>query len=284
MIGIVSISKQGNALAKKLSGLLDNTTCYTLQKWNLPDTKPINGRLKEFCGKLNKKHDSLVFIMASGIVVRSIAPWLKDKTTDPAVVIIDDKGNNVISLLSGHLGGANTLTIKIASLLNSHPVITTASDVNKLPSVDMLVKSKGLVIDSLEDAKKITAMIVNREKVELVDDQGFFDGILMPFPGIESHGKIIISNKNDLIEQLPFSKLVPRNIVLGIGCKKDTDKQKLINFIEESLDRYNLDRRSVKTIASVSVKKNEQAIVAAGNMLGCQLKFFSCISLSMLMN
>lgn len=275
MTGIISLSKQGNALAAKLSGLLTNATCYTLPKWNLQRFSAIQGKLKEFCGELFQKYDSLIFIMATGIVVRSIAPWLKDKTSDPAVVVIDDKGRNVISLLSGHLGGANTLSIRIAGLISANPVITTASDVNKLPSIDMMAKSKSLVIGSMEDAKKITAMIINNENVELVDDFGIFSSSIMPVPDGLCIAKVIVTSKNIIQEDKPFVKLIPRNIVLGIGCKMNTDPQKLIDFIWDTLERFNIDGRSLKTLASISVKEHEKAILDAAEKLNCPVQFFS---------
>ena len=279
MIGIISISKQGNALSAKLAGLLGNTTCYTLAKWNLPDFLPINGKLKDFCGEVFHKHESLIFIMASGIVVRSIAPWIKDKKTDPAVVVIDDKGKNVISLLSGHLGGANSLCQHIAAKISAHPVITTASDVNKLPSVDMLAKSKNLTIDSMEDARHITAMIVNRENIELVDDFAIFNKTVMPIPDGESAGKIIITNRKKVNESKPHAKLIIRNIVLGIGCKKDTEPTHLFDFVNDTIERYNIDIRSLKSIASIALKENEKAILEVAEKLNCQLKFYSAETL-----
>lgn len=279
MIGIISISKQGNALSAKLARLLGNSVCYTLPKWNLSDFSPIKGKLKDFVGEIFHEHESLIFIMASGIVVRSIAPWIKDKKTDPAIVVLDDKGENVISLLSGHLGGANALCSHIASKISAHPVITTASDVNKLPAVDMMAKSKGLCIDSMEDAKHITAMIINQEKVELVDDFEIFNLSIMPIPDGESTGKIIISNRKNITEDKPFAKLIPKNIVLGIGCKKDTDPGELFKFINDTLTRFNIDERSIKTIASISIKESEKAILIAADKLNSPLKFYSAETL-----
>ncbi len=279
MTAIISLSKHGNTLAKRLSGMLNNGTCYTLPKWNLHGFSTIEGKLKDFCGKLFQNYDSLIFIMASGIVVRSIAPWLKDKRTDPAVIVIDDKGHNVISLLSGHLGGANALALKISTLISANPVITTASDVNKLPSVDMLAKENGLVIDSMEDAKTITAKIINGENIELADDSGILQQSLMAVPDGQSTGKVIVTNKLEIKEIVPFVKLIPQNIILGIGCKKNTSPEKLEAFIFNTCKRFNVDTRSIKTIASISIKDGEEAIMRIANKLNCQLKFFNAETL-----
>lgn len=274
MIGIVSISKQGNELASRLSEGLPNSCCYTLSKWQQQDSVTINGRLSEFCAVLFEKHEALIFIMATGIVVRSIAPWIKDKSTDPAIVVVDDKGLNVISLLSGHLGGANKLTLKVAFLLDAHPVITTASDVNDLPSVDMLAQEVGLIIDDMGDAKTITAMIVNGENVELHDAEEYLNPHVLPCVKGAVKGAIFVSNKKVIPTELPFVKLLPRNIILGVGCKKNTDVEGLWQFIASALDEHNIDVRSVLALASISIKSEEEAILKAAASLKCDLQFF----------
>lgn len=275
MIAIISISKQGNQLASQLSEKLNGGVCYTLPKWEQHGFSLIEGRLQTFCEHLFVKYDALVFIMASGIVVRSIAPWIKNKTADPAVLVIDDKGEHVISLLSGHLGGANALTLKIAGLIAAHPVITTSSDVNKLPSVDMMAQQRGLHISSMKDATTISAMIVNGEGVELVDKDTIFKSFNMPVVDGDIQGQIVVSNKLNISTSLPFVKLIPKNIILGIGCKKNTGSQQLWDFINENMLTLNLDIRSVKSIASIDVKKEELAIIDAAKQLQCCTQFFT---------
>jgi len=272
---IISISKQGNQLASRLGNQLDYSTCYTLSKWELQGFLPIEGKLCDFCETLFKKYDALVFIMASGIVVRSIAPWIKSKTSDPAVVVIDDRGQHVISLLSGHLGGANALTLKIAEAINAHPVITTASDVNHLPSVDMLAKEHVLIIDSMKDATTISAMIVNGENVVLEDPYHIIKNDILPIKQGDKSGAVIVSNHLLINTDKPFVKLIPQNIILGIGCKKDTGSLLLWEFIVENLKELNLDLQSIKAIASIDVKSDEKAIMDAAQRLECNTSFYS---------
>jgi len=275
MIGIVAITEKGTALALRLKSMLPNSSCYTLPKWQTEGCKTINQSLKEFCGELFTNHQSLIFIMASGIVVRSIAPWIKDKTVDPAVVVIDDNGNNVISLMSGHLGGANALTLKISELIAAHPVITTASDVNNLLSVDMLAQEYNLVIDSMDDAKTITALIVNNKNVELVDKFNIIDNNALPSLQSTCMGKIIVSNNSNIQCNVPYAKLIPKNIILGIGCKKDTDTSALIAFIGDTCKKYNIDTRSISTIASIDIKAEEKAIIEAAKYYNATTKFYN---------
>ncbi len=272
---IISISKQGNQLASRLGNQIDHSSCYTLAKWELEGFLPIEGKLGEFCETLFKKYDALVFIMASGIVVRSIAPWIKSKTSDPAVVVIDDRGQHVISLLSGHLGGANALTLKIAAAIKAHPVITTASDVNHLPSVDMLAKEHGLIIDSMKDATTITAMIVNRENVVLEDPYHIIGKDILPDQHGDTSGSIIVSNQLLINKTQPFVKLIPQNIILGIGCKKDTGSFSLWEFIIENLKELNIDLQSIKAIASIAIKSEEKAILDAAQRFECITTFYS---------
>lgn len=237
-------------------------------------------KLSDYCSKLFSKHDALIFIMATGIVIRSIAPLIESKQSDPAVIVIDEQGRNVISLLSGHIGGANSLTTKVAKLIDANPVITTASDVNNLPSVDMLAMEHQLQIASMEDAKMITAMIVNNERIE-IDDCDHYINTLSHIGGtIETSGKIVVSNSAQINETLPFVQLIPQNIVLGIGCRRNTQPEKMIQFVHKELKTLNIHPLSVAAIASIDIKGDEQAIIATANNLRCKLCLFSAEELS----
>ncbi len=274
MIAFISISKQGKELADTIAPHFNNSVLYTSEKWIESGTLPIEGKLKEFCQTLFQKYDKLVFIMACGIVVRSIAPWLGNKTSDPAVVVIDDCGMNVISLLSGHIGGANNLCNTIALIIGANPVITTSSDINNLPAVDMMAVANGLVIDSMADAKNITAKIISREKISLSDKYGLLSKYNHYFTNEGFTAKILVSNNLTVNENLPFAKLIPKNIILGIGCKKDTPPSALAGFISETLKMLNIDARSISAIASISIKENEPAIINAANEYKCPLLFY----------
>ncbi len=275
MTAIVSISLQGNELALRLKSFMPEATCYTIEKWANDQQKAIPGRLQHFCSLLFEDYDAIVFIMATGIVVRSIAPWIKDKTTDPAIIVIDDAGNNVISLLSGHLGGANALTLQIADWIQAHSVITTSSDVNKLPSVDMLAQQNGLLIDSMDDAKHITAMIINKQKVVIEDKSGIIENYILPDIEGDSEGKIIISYKKEIDSEVPFVKLISKNLHVGIGCKRDTNPDNLSQFLKDVCEKLNIDQRAICSINSIQIKANEPAILNLIDTLNCKNTFFS---------
>jgi len=278
MIAIIAITKNGIAIAKKLRESLPDVTCYTLSKWQQSDFEQIPGSLKEFCGALFKEYSSLIFIMATGIVVRSIAPYVQSKFTDPAVLVIDEQAKYVISLLSGHVGGANALTIKVAETLGANPVITTASDVSGVLSADMFAKKHNLLLPNMEQAKQITAMLVNGEQVGIVDECLVLEH--NPFPCSDAdRGKIIISNKYIVYEHKPYVKMIPKNVIIGVGCRQETDPAQLIDFIKEACLSANIDPLSIKTIASVSIKSKEEAIWKASEHYQCALTFYDVDSL-----
>ena len=125
--------------------------------------------LAEFAGPVFQASDVLIFVGACGIAVRAIAPHIHDKQTDPAVVSLDELGRFVIPLLSGHIGGANALAVRLAAALGATAVVTTATDVNGRFSVDTWAASQGLFIDDMRAAKAVSAAILEGP-VPLVSD------------------------------------------------------------------------------------------------------------------
>ena len=144
--------------------------------WSSDQSRPTGSNFNEFISKIFHEYDILVFIMASGIVVRSIANLIINKTQDPGILVMDEKGKYVISLLSGHLGGANDAARLLSEKIGSEPVITTASDVIGSMAVDNLAMLLGCEIDNMSTAKEITSNIVNGYKI------GIFTEIPINFP------------------------------------------------------------------------------------------------------
>ena len=144
---IIALTRQGSKTAQQLADKLASYSNYSVQIY-LP-AKFAGSKVNSFNSEQFQKvmqeqfqlKDCLICIMATGIVVRSIAPMIKDKMSDPAVIVLDEKAHHIISLLSGHVGGANAWTKKISQLLNSDPVITTATDTENVQSLDMWAKS-----------------------------------------------------------------------------------------------------------------------------------------------
>lgn len=261
----------GNIAKKYVEILLENFAenkfdVYTLKKFEISDTLQIDDFTKELREKFNL-YDGHIFIMASGIVVRKIANLLKSKDIDPAVLLIDEGKHFVISLLSGHLGGANELTNMIAKKLNLVPIITTSSDITGKIAVDSIAQKLNAELEDLKSAKDVTSLIVDGKKVEILLPQN----VKFNENSKNSDGFIIVSNKKNV----KYSRIFPKNLILGIGCKKDTSCQDILKAIDDCFEKYNLSLKSIKHIATVDVKENERGLIDAAKILKLDLKIIS---------
>ena len=282
MWGIIAITQNGLALAKKLKAQFPDSVVYTLSKWHDADTVAIEPDLSTFTKQLFAAHKTLIYIMATGIVVRSIAPHLVSKTTDPAVVVLDEKGQFAISLLSGHLGGANAIASEVAKALGGTAVITTASDVQGVPSVDMIAQMHQLIIQSMQDAKTLTAMTVNGQKIGWRNDTLLN---LTSYYAVEdetSNGLVVVSNRTDLKSHIPFAQLIPQNVVIGVGCKRGIAGQQIIDFISEQLQLNNVSAASIRQIASIDIKADEQGIHEAAAHFKVPVQFIAAGEIEMI--
>lgn len=263
MWGIIAITQQGLALAKKLKAQFPDSVIYTLTKWHDEECTTIEPDLSTFTAQLFEQHKTLVYIMATGIVVRSIAWHLVSKTIDPAVVVLDEKGQFVISLLSGHLGGANAVANMIALAINATAVITTASDVQGMPSVDMIAQKHQLTIQSMHDAKTLTAMTVNGQKVGWRNDSLLNLPCYYPCDENDAEGLVVVSNRTNLAVKVPFAQLIPPNITVGVGCRRGIPGQKIIDFVTEQLQLDSISEMSIRQLASIDIKSDEKGILDA---------------------
>lgn len=168
---IVAVTRRGAVLADKLSKQLGDAIVFAKNGHNTADTDEVFEHLSPLVKMLFTDYKGIVFIMSTGIVVRVIAPFIRDKRVDPAIVVMDDGGRHAISLLSGHIGGANDLALAVAAAVAARPVITTATDTAGLPAADVLAVKLGLAIEPFGNMKGINAAIVAGEKAEFfVDD------------------------------------------------------------------------------------------------------------------
>lgn len=259
-LAILTVSKKGYKLAKSLN--LEDSDIYVLAKYNDGTSFEIKGSLSITVKKIFFEYKTLLFIMASGIVVRTIAPIIKKKDIDPAVLVMDEQGLFISSLLSGHLGGANERANVIAKACDSIPVISTASDVSKKIAVDTIaMKLKGK-IDSLEDAKNVTALIVNGENVTLNLPSNIVD------EKSNSAGVVLVSNRKNI----EVSQIVPQNIIVGIGCRKGKCGIDIIAAINKELEKLNIRKDSIKHFSTGWIKANEEGIVQAAKYFDVKLK------------
>jgi cobalt-precorrin 5A hydrolase len=183
-MAIVAITRHGIAIARRIKQNMPEVEIYVPAKHS-DDGSDINWfseQSTQLVGNLFKTHDALFCIFSLGAVIRMVAPHLIDKKSDPAVIVIDDRANHVISALSGHLGGANALARLVASFLGAQPVITTAADVNETIAVDLVGREFGWTIENFENVTKVSASMVNEEKIAIYQDAGEKNWWQAPFP------------------------------------------------------------------------------------------------------
>ena len=251
-----------NDLHIYVSGRVANL--LNLENENIENLFIINERVPILLEKTFNKYDLHIFVAATGAVVRIIEGKFKSKDTDPAVITIDDHANFVISLLSGHLGGANEECKKIASGIGAIPVITTASDVGGKIAVDTLSQKIKAKLNDLDGAKRVTSLIVNGEKVSLHLPKNIVNH------DENSAGAIIVSNRKNI----EISKIIPQNIFIGIGCKRGVSKEHIIEKLKYAMDKQNLELSAIKMAASAWVKSDEIGLLEAMKELDIPIKFF----------
>ncbi len=277
-MAIVSFTPQGEGLAKKISGNLKEPFLDVF--WNIELIhKPVS--FKQWLQENFSSLDALIFIGAMGIIVRDMAPFLKSKITDPAVVVLDEKGQFIISVLSGHLGGANTLTKGLAELLGATPVITTSSDVNGKLAIDVFAQKNHLIISSMKQAKLCAASIVSGAPVSFSCDSKI-EGKMPAEISFEKkdakfHINVTPYIQNSFDETL---HLIPKAFVLGIGCKKGTPAKVIEARVKEELMVKNIDFRSIKAIASIEIKSEEPGLLEFARQKNIPLHFYSAEELA----
>ncbi len=236
---------------------------------------PLTDDINAWAERCFREYDALLFVGATGIAVRHIAPFIRRKDTDPAVICMDERGRFVIPLLSGHIGGANELALEISDVTGAVPVVTTATDINDVFAVDTFAVKNQLRIGSLKAAKEISAALLRN------DDIGFFSDVpyrgdlpkgLVPADG----GPLGISISKE--GKRPFDVtllLTPMDITVGVGCRRGTDPSKLEAFVHRILEEENIDPRRVGVVRSIDIKSDEEAIIQLSKGLESQLDFRS---------
>lgn len=282
-LAIISFTKQGNQLNQMLSRGLreqgEDCMGYVPDRFaalaECAGLTSIKGTLTEWVAEQFPQMDGFVWIGAAGIAVRAIAPCIKDKMTDPAVVVTDEKGRFAISLLSGHVGGANELAECIAQMSGGQAVITTATDVNDRFAVDLFAKKHGLLWTDRALAKQISADILEGVPVGFHSDfpvEGELPEGLVK--GLSCQRGIWITCQRQA-GNAGVLRLVPKALILGIGCRKGTSKQAIRTLVEQVLVEANLDAEAIRSLASIDLKKQEPGLLALAEELGVELHTYS---------
>ncbi|MBC2854810.1 MAG: cobalt-precorrin 5A hydrolase [Cetobacterium somerae] len=261
-LAVWTVTRGAGLNGVEIKNKIEGIDVFTLSKFKIDNSIQMENFTEELNEAFNK-YDGHIFIMATGIVIRKIASLIKSKDVDPAVVVIDEGMNFVISLLSGHLGGANDLTQNLHEIFGLVPIITTSSDVTGKIAVDTLSQKLKCNLKSLEAAKKVTSLIVDGKNVELSLPKNICNE--------NPEGVVVISNK----ENLEVVHLYPENLVIGIGSRRGIEKEKVYEFLIETLEKHNLSLKSIKHFATVDLKADEKGIVETARELGKELKIVS---------
>ena len=279
-VGIVAFSEKGGRLALRLVA--------ALRERGFAPQGYLSGRhqaggleaftsLSSLTARLFTEKDLLLFIGACGIAVRAIAPYIKSKMKDPGVAVADECGRYVISLLSGHVGGANDFTMLTAGLLGAEPVITTATDRNGMFAVDSWAASQHLRIMEPATIVAISSRLLAGKAVGVCSDipitgplprglvwqdgeaeeTGLRAGIVISYDAEGAHSRFPIA-----------CPLVPMDLVVGMGCRKGTEAKALRLFLCRVLEENGLQLRRVGLLCSIRAKEGEAGLVQLARALG----------------
>jgi len=271
-LAIIAITDGGRKLAESMVQNIDKTTL-------LPKVKKVSAAIAE-----NWQHfDGFIFIMAAGIVVRAIASLVQHKHHDPCVVVMDEKGRYVISLLSGHLGGGNQLARRLASLTGGQAVITTASDTLGLVPLDIWARKQKLHIANQKKLTAASSRLVNRGSLKLYADIEIDN---LPSGLIEAarweEADIIVSHKDIYPEDTILFR--PHNLVIGVGCNRHTPEIEFEESLKELLNECRLSRSSIRNLASIDKKNNEIGLLEFSYNNRWNIDFFNKDSINELKN
>ena len=232
---IISLTADGTRLAEKISSKVGGQLFAKGRNFD---------NLAALVADIFGRFDGLIFICAAGIVVRMIAPHIVSKLSDPAVVVVDERGQNVISLLSGHVGRANELTTEIAKAIDANPVITTATDVEGKFAVDAITSRLGLIPEPKEAIKAINSAILRGEEVFV------------------TAGDVRLN-------------LIPQNLIAGVGCRRGISSVKIFAALQKACAMIHQPLERVKLLASAEVKREERGLLALADVMGLEIKFFN---------
>lgn len=292
-IAIIAVSRRGAELARRLALDLPDSRAVVPARFARPGDIAHDGAAAAVTAAFAET-SGLVLVMAAGIAVRLIAPHLADKRRDPAVVVVDDGGRFAISLLSGHLGGANALAARVSALLRATPVVTTASEAAGLPALDLLAATQGWRPDPRGDLTGVSAALVNGEAVGLLQECGRCDWLPQPPPtnllchrsvadlvAARPEAAIVISDREpvSLPEGLPGVLFRPPTLVLGVGASRGAPVAELCALAEEALAEGRLSALSIAAVASIDAKREEPAIAALAQRFEASLRTFTAAEL-----
>ncbi len=293
---IISLTRAGTHTGLRLHQRLPNAALYAPARFldhpPTPVCVPYTTSVRQTLQSAFQNHAALVCIMAAGIVVRDLAPLLRSKHSDPAVVVVDEQGRYAISLLSGHQGGANELARQVAELLGGTAVLTTASDVQGLPAIDLLGREDGWIISRGDQLTAVSGALVNGEPVGLFQeagDESWRPDPLPPnltrYPSLAAlqqaapAAALLITHRlvpPEVLAAVPRVVIYhPPCLVVGVGCNRGAPAEEIQQAVDQTLAEAGLDARSIYLLATIEDKADEIGLLAACERRGWRLKVFT---------
>ncbi|HBU12395.1 MAG TPA: cobalamin biosynthesis protein CbiG [Clostridiales bacterium] len=262
-LAVIAFTQKGAKLAARIAAAMGGAVPYAPREYTGAGVNPMGGTLAEWGEKAFLEYDGLLFVGACGIAVRAIAPHLKNKLSDPAVVVVDECAQYAISLLSGHIGGANELARRVADTIGAQAVITTATDVNGVFAVDAWAARQGMVIANPEQIKEISGALLAGRQV----------GLRAAFPVVGALPKGIVTNEAPECgicvslnsRRQPFAKtllLFPVILHIGIGCRKGAGEEQIGCAVRATFNQHGFSMRAAADVSSISLKAGEEGLLA----------------------
>jgi len=283
-LAVYALTAQGARLGRVLARELDATLYLPRGLAGEQDTGVFDSLLPHVAATFHE-HSGHVFVAAAGIAVRAVAPVLKGKDLDPAVVVVDQRGRYAVSLLSGHLGGANDLARRVAGITAGQAVITTATDTEDLPAVDVVARERGLAVADPARIKDVNVALMAGDPIQVLDPDNrlgirgderlerhyvFLPSLEAYSPGLPG---VIVDHTTG---PHPEGALVlnPPSLAVGVGCRRGTPASLVVEAVKDTLAQAGLAEKSILALASISAKSDEPGLLTAAAMLGAGLFFF----------
>ncbi|MBG0778108.1 MAG: cobalamin biosynthesis protein [Desulfovibrionaceae bacterium] len=284
---VYALTRQGAELGKTLARRLGGTL-YVSQKLGdfCPNTFHSLPKLVRETFTFYRRH---VFVCAAGIVVRAVGPLAASKTVDPAVVVLDQEGRFAVSLLSGHLGGANELARECAAVTGGEAVITTATDTAGIPAIDDLARERGLAVARAARIREISGALLAGRRVQIMDPDGWLGEAVRDetfFIDVEAADAWDAERPGAVVTHLrdgaPRAALLlhPPCLAVGVGCNRGVAGSVILARVRGALERAGLAEPSVAVLASVEAKRDEPGLAEAAGALGARLVFFPAAELA----
>jgi cobalt-precorrin 5A hydrolase len=285
-VAVYALTFAGAATARRIADGLDTSSVFLPMQYAIAENGETGFvRLAEALTANFRSFAGHVVVAAAGIVVRTVAPLLRHKTKDPAVVVVDQEGRYAVSLLSGHLGGANELAREVADILGGQAVITTATDTAGKPSLDLLAEKHGLIIENIKALAAVSRQILDDEPTPIYDpdewlktvleDQADLFAAIDRAPGPDDHGPAIVVSHETGVYAPAALVLRPPNLAVGLGCNRGTDIDEIEELFRRVLHENKISPASVAVLASIDAKKDEPGFLELARRIKRPFQFFS---------